>query len=219
VSVVTASLLAGSTSLEPEQAVKKVPTDHKVVALTFDDGPCPGTTPALLAILKARQVKATFFVLGEQVEKYPQLAAQIVNEGHELGSHSYTHRHLNSLSQGELEKELNESEKVFASIGSKPTLIRPPGGGYNDRLVRELKQRGYTTVLWSIDPRDWDHRSTQQIIDSVLGKVKPGAIILLHEGKSAPSTPAAVEVIIDRLRADGYNFITVSDLLQYYEIR
>lgn len=219
VGVVTASLLAGVMTMESGMAVKKVPTSHKVVALTFDDGPHPATTPALLAVLQAKQAKATFFVLGNRVQLYPNLAADIVNSGQELASHSYTHRFLNRLTPEELAEEIDKSEKVISAVGPKPTLIRPPGGGYNDRLVWELRQRGYTTVLWSIDPRDWAGKSVQRIVEIVVTQAGPGSIILLHEGEYAASTPAAVGIIIDRLRAQGYEFVTVSELLQYYEIR
>jgi peptidoglycan-N-acetylglucosamine deacetylase len=219
VGMITVSLLAGAMTMESGMAVKKVPTTHKVLAITFDDGPHPTTTPALLAVLRAKQARATFFVLGNRVKLYPNLAADIVNSGQELASHSYTHRFLNRLTPEELSEEIDKSEKVIDAIGPKPTLIRPPGGGYNDRLVWELRQRGYTTVLWSIDPRDWAGKSVQHIVDSVVSQAGPGSIILLHEGEYAASTPAALGIIIDRLRGQGYEFVTVSELLQYYEIR
>lgn len=219
VGVVTVTIMAGVVTMESGMAIKKVPTTHKVVALTFDDGPHPATTPALLSVLQAKQARATFFVLGNRVKLYPALAADIINSGQELASHSYTHRFLNRLTPEELTEEIDKSESIIAAIGPKPTLIRPPGGGYNDKLVWELRQRGYTTVLWSIDPRDWAGKSVQRIVDTVVNQAEPGSIILLHEGEYAASTPAAVGIIIDRLRGQGYEFVTVSELLQYYEIR
>ncbi|MDR3564980.1 MAG: polysaccharide deacetylase family protein [Negativicutes bacterium] len=216
---VTLSLLAGVVAIEPSLAIKRVPTTHKVVAITFDDGPHPLTTPALLTVLGVKQAKATFFVLGSQVKEYPELAGAIVHNGQELASHSYHHRYLNKLTPAELAEELDESEKVIAAVGPRPTLIRPPGGGYNDRLVRALRERGYTTVLWTIDPRDWAGGSSQRIANTVLGQIKPGSIVLLHEGECAAATPAAVGLIIDMLRNQGYELVTVSELLQYYEVR
>lgn len=216
---IVSMVMAHEAFLDTAKVIKKVPTTHKVAALTFDDGPDPHTTLRLLAVLKAKQVKATFFVLGSQAENYRGLLAEIVANGHEVASHSYTHRFLNKLSHGEFAEEIEKAEKAIGAAAPKPTLIRPPGGGYNDRLVAELKQRGYTTVLWSIDPRDWSGQSANQIIDAVTRKIEPGSIVLLHEGACANFTPEAVAGIIDRLRERGYTLITVSELLQYYEIR
>ncbi|EAX46667.1 polysaccharide deacetylase [Thermosinus carboxydivorans Nor1] len=211
--------MAHDTFLGTAKAITKVPTTHKVTVLTFDDGPHPHTTLQLLAVLKAKQVKATFFVLGSQAEKYPGLLAEIAANGHEIESHGYTHHFLNKLSQGELAKEIEKTEKAIGAVAPKPTLIRPPGGGYNDRVVAELSKRGYTTILWTIDPRDWCAQSADQIIGAVIRKIEPGSIVLLHEGACARYTPEALGVIIDRLQERGYTFITVSELLQYYEIR
>ena len=217
--VVALTLLECSWAMDTGEVIKKVPTSHKIVALTFDDGPDPVTTPHLLKVLSAKYVKATFFVLGEKAEKYPELLKCQVDAGHELAVHGYTHRYINRLTIEELNADLQESERVLSVVGVRPSIFRPPGGGYNDLKVAQLKQRGYTTVLWSVDPRDWEGRSVGQITNSVLKLAGPGSIILLHEGQCAPSTPAALAVIIDKLREQGYTFATVSELLQYYEIR
>jgi peptidoglycan/xylan/chitin deacetylase (PgdA/CDA1 family) len=212
-------LSAGGPLYTGDKAIKKVPTTHKVVALTFDDGPHPRTTPALLSVLKAKNVSATFFVLGTSVEKYPSLLADIVANGQEVASHSYTHRFINKLRHEEFENELDKAEKLIMNHAPKPTLFRPPGGGYNDRLVLEMKQKGYTTILWTIDPRDWDNKGAEAIAATVVNKVSPGAIVLLHEGDCAAATPAAVGKIIDILQEQGYKFVPVGELLGYYEIR
>lgn len=219
ISGVVALLLANTPAYNADRAIKKVPTSHKVVALTFDDGPDPATTGPLLNVLAARQARATFFILGTSAEKYPELLASIAAAGQEVASHSYSHRFPNKLSEEELAKELAMSEQILTTVAPKPALFRPPGGGYNDRLVHDLRQRGYTTILWSVDPRDWERRSAKQVFDTVVSRIEPGAIILLHEGECAAATPAAVGMIIDRLRQDGYEFLTVSELLQYYEMR
>ncbi|VBB06821.1 polysaccharide deacetylase [Lucifera butyrica] len=214
------SVAAGTYAVDyGDKIVKKVPTTHKVLALTFDDGPYPGTTENLLTVLKEKHVRGTFFVLGSNAERYPQLLAEIVANGHEVASHSYTHRFINRLSKNEFEQEIVKAENAISRIAPKPTLFRPPGGGYNDRMVSELAKRGYTTVLWSIDPRDWEGRGVEQIVNTVVKEAAPGGIILLHEGKCAKSTAAAVEILIDRLREKGYEFVTVSGLLRYYEMR
>jgi len=208
----------GHLSQECDRAIKKVPTTKKIIALTFDDGPHPKTTPALLALLEAQKVRATFFFLGENAEKHPDLVAAAA-AGHEIANHGYSHRYPNRRTREDFFADLARAETVIAKAAPAPVLFRPPGGGYNDRLVLELARRGYTTILWSIDPRDWERRDAGAIAAYVVGRAGPGAIVLLHEGDAAPATPAAVNQIIDRLRDQGYEFVTVGELLQNYEIR
>lgn len=217
---VLVALLAVSHALQDHsRAIKKVPTSHKIIALTFDDGPHPFTTRELLAVLSAKNTRATFFLLGENAVKYPDLLADIAAGGQEIASHGYRHQFPNKQPREELYADLAQFEAVVAAVGARPTLFRPPGGGYNDLLVADLAARGYATILWSIDPRDWERRSAAQIANAIVRQAKPGGIVLLHEGECAVNTPAAVVAVIDRLRADGYEFVTVGELLQYYEIR
>lgn len=214
-----ALLTAGHALQDHSPAVKNVPTAHRVVALTFDDGPHPHTTPALLEALAAKNVRATFFLLGENAARYPVLAAAVAAAGHELASHGYRHRFPNKLPPQELIADLEQAEAAIAAAGERPTLYRPPGGGYNDAMVDALTRRGYTTVLWSVDPRDWERRGAAQIAVTVVSRAAPGAIILLHEGECAANTPEAVGMIVDRLRSEGYEFVTVGELLRYREVR
>jgi Predicted xylanase/chitin deacetylase len=212
-------LVSGLALQDHSRVVKSVPTSHRIVALTFDDGPHPQTTPALLAVLEEKKVRATFFLLGENAAKYPSLVSAIAAGGQEIASHGFRHQFPNKLAREEFFADLIKAENSIAVAGERPALYRPPGGGYNDRLVGDLAERGYTTVLWSVDPRDWERRGAGETADSVTGKVFPGAIVLLHEGACAVNTPAAVRQIIDRLRSRGYEFVTVGELLQYYEVR
>ncbi len=193
--------------------VRQVDTISKVVALTFDDGPDPATTQALLEVLAKKQVKATFFLLGSQVETYPELAASITSQGHEIGSHNYSHAFLNRVSLAEYLEQVGRAETAISKVTPKPVLFRPPGGGYNDKLLEELQKRGYTTVLWSIDPRDWEGKTAEATTGLVVKQTKPGSIILLHEGSCARATPEAVGRIIEQLAGQGYSFVTVSELL------
>ncbi|SHJ69685.1 polysaccharide deacetylase family protein [Propionispora hippei] len=193
--------------------VGQVDTVKKIVALTFDDGPDPVTTQALLEVLAKKQVKATFFLLGSQVEAYPELAANITRQGHEVGSHNYSHVFLNRVSLAEFLEQVGRAEAAISKVAPKPVLFRPPGGGYNDKLVEELQKRGYTTVLWSVDPRDWEGKTAEATTRFVLKQTKPGSIILLHEGSCARATPEAVSRIIEQLAGQGYSFVTVSELL------
>lgn len=218
--IAAVALVAGGHALQDHgRAVKKVPTSQKIIALTFDDGPHPHTTAALLDILAAGNARATFFVLGESAERYPALLDAIAAAGHEIASHGYAHVFPNRRPRQELFADLDRAAAAIGRAAPPPTLFRPPGGGYNDELVSDLARRGYTTVLWSVDARDWERRSPEQTAAAVVRRAAPGAIVLLHEGECAAGTPGAVGRIISRLRAEGYEFVTVGELLQHHEIR
>lgn len=199
--------------------ISKVSTSHKVVALTIDDGPHYKVTPEILAVLKEKQVKVTFFVLGVNAEHFPKIFAQEVADGHEIGTHTYSHPSLPKLGPKKITEEFDKAEKVIAATAPKPTLFRPPGGFYNRQVIELARQYGYTTVLWSIDPHDWSRPPTEKVVEKVLKDTKPGSIILLHDGQYPLPTPQAIGTIIDRLRESGYEFVTVSELLQYNEVR
>lgn len=216
-------LLAGGVSteavLEHAQVIKKIPTTHKVVALTFDDGPQAQTTPELLAVLREKQVRVTLFVLGKNVQKNPQILAQAVADGHEIGSHGYSHKLFNKMRREQYQEEITKVEQLITPVAPQPVLFRPPGGGWNDSIADSLRQRGYTIVLWSVDPKDWARTSIQQVVQDVLKQVKPGSIIIMHDGQYRLPTPKATGIIIDRLREQGYTILTVGELLRYYEVR
>ncbi|MEN6414693.1 MAG: polysaccharide deacetylase family protein [Veillonellales bacterium] len=216
---VTVAGITKSNLIDETKVVKKVPTTHKVVALTFDDGPHYKTTPQLLAILKEKQVKATLFILGENAAQHPEILAQAVADGHEIGTHAYSHRALNKLPRDQVAEELDKAEKVIAVVAPRPILFRPPGGAVNDNVLAVALNKGYTTVLWSVDPRDWSRPSVAQVVNTVMHDVKPGSIVLLHDGQYPLPTPEAIVSIIDQLRAEGYTIVTVGELLQYYEER
>ncbi|HWR45986.1 polysaccharide deacetylase family protein [Sporomusa sp.] len=201
------------------QTISKVPTTHKVVALTIDDGPHNKVTPEILAILREKHVRATFFVLGVNVEKFPKIFAQEVADSHEIGTHTFSHPSLPNLSPQKISEEFEKAENVILSIAPKPTLFRPPGGFYNSQVLDTAHKRGYTVILWSIDPRDWSCPPTDRVVDNVLREIKPGSIILLHDGQYPLPTPQALGTIIDNLQERGYEFVTVSELLQYNEVR
>lgn len=200
-------------------AIRFVPTTHKVVALTFDDGPDPETTPRLLQTLKEKQAKATFFILGSNALKYPELVKQAANDGHEIGSHTYSHKYLNQMSPAEIETEMEQTNQLIRQLAHEPNVFRPPGGAWNDVIAIAALLRGQTTILWSVDAGDWRRPSIGRVVNRVLKNVKPGSIVLLHDGQPELPTPAMVAIIIDKLREQGYQFVTVSELLQYYEVR
>ncbi|HEY3425251.1 MAG TPA: polysaccharide deacetylase family protein [Negativicutes bacterium] len=201
------------------KVIKKVPTTHKVVALTIDDVPHYKTTPQMLAVLRAKQVKLTLFILGENAASHPEILAQAVADGHEIATHGYSHKLLTQMSRAACGEELDKAEKVICAVAPKPILFRPPGGAYNDAVLAEARSRGYTTILWSVDPGDWRRPSVDQVVNNVMNNVEPGSIVLLHDGQYPLPTPEAIGIIIDRLRENGYEIVTINQLLQYYEVK
>ena len=204
---------------EESHIIRRVPTNQKVIALTFDDGPNVKTTYEILKILKEKNVKATFFVLGENVAVHPEILQKAKEEGHEIASHSYTHRYLNKLSQEECSDEMDQAEKIIEQYATKPILFRPPGGLYDDKVIEEAQKRNYNVILWSIDTLDWQRPSVNSVVKAVTTKVKPGDIVLMHDGLYPMPTPKALPIIIDKLRANKYSIVTVGELLKYEELK
>lgn len=180
----------------------------KLIALTFDDGPSAATTPRLLDILQGRGVKATFFVLGTMAQGAPDILRREVAEGHEVASHTHYHNQLTQLNFGQVRAEALEMDRIFTEIlGTVPPFTRPPYGDWNSTVGEAL---GQPMILWSIDPRDWADRNASLVCNRVVSVAFDGAIILVHDIHA--STVDAVPCIIDNLRAQGYQFMTVSDL-------
>ena len=195
--------------------VSKIETQEKVVALTFDDGPHPRTTAEILDVLKEYGVRATFFNVDENALKRPELTAREVAEGHEVGNHTFTHINIRSLSEEEVKRQLLETEDaVTEAAGVKPTLFRPPEGRIGEEGERAAEELGYTVVLWSVDTRDWTHRTAYAIAETVTQNVKDGDVILCHDFISGEShTAEALRIFIPKLLEEGYEFVTVSELI------
>lgn len=208
------------TKLEEEvKAIRFVPTTHKVIALTIDDGPYFQTTPGIHQVLREKGIKATFFTMGLNAEKHPELLAKAVADGHEIGLHGYTHKLFTRLSEAEITEEMDRIDKLVASVAPPATLFRPPGGAYNAQILDMARRRGLQTIMWNIDTRDWARPGVDSVVNNVMKNVRPGSIILMHDGQYPLPTAEAIGIIIDRLKAQGYQFVTVSELLQYYEVR
>ncbi|MGL5512332.1 MAG: polysaccharide deacetylase family protein, partial [Sporomusa sp.] len=159
---------------DKSRVIKQIPTTHKVVAITVDDGPHTKATPEILAVLKEKKAKATFFVLGKNAENHPEIIAQAVLDGHEIASHAYSHKRLNKLPAAEVVAELERLEAALQTVAPRPTLFRPPEGAYNDNIVALVRERGYSTILWSIDTGDWRRVPVDQVVKTVLDNVRPG---------------------------------------------
>ena len=194
---------------------RSVSTDKKQIALTFDDGPHPSLTPQILQILAKYNVSATFFMVGQNVINYPQAAREVINAGHEVGNHTFTHPHIATLGDASIMEEIGRCEDALEELCEyRPHLLRTPEGAMSASLERCLAGEDYILVLWSLDTRDWDNKSTAGIVQAVLDNVKSGDIILMHDYISYHSkTPEALDVIIPALLSQGYEFVTVSELL------
>ncbi|WP_176611344.1 polysaccharide deacetylase family protein [Actinomadura sp. WMMB 499] len=197
-------------SPEPPPVRKIDCARSKCVALTFDDGPVPGTAE-LLDVLDANGVRATFFVVGEKAAEHPELVRREYLAGHEIGNHSYTHADLGEASKERVVSELRRTQDVIRSAtGLTPVLLRPPYGSMSKTLEREARRMGLAQVLWSVDPQDWSERDSGSVEKKIVEGVRPGGVVLMHDihGSSVDAVPD----IIERLRDDGYEFVTVSEL-------
>jgi len=195
-------------------------TSQKVVALTFDDGPYSPYTEQLLDILHEYNVPATFFLIGQNAEKNPDLVRRIVREGHQLGNHTYHHVDLLKNDRKTIAEEIDRTSNVIAAItGTAPHVVRPPHG-FRDPVVMEIMaERHLQVVEWSVMSRDWTNPGVEVIVDRTVGKVKNGSIILLHDGDGTASEASRIQSveatrrIIQTLMAQGYQFVTVDEIL------
>ncbi|MFH1371531.1 MAG: polysaccharide deacetylase family protein [Planctomycetota bacterium] len=176
------------------------------IALTFDDGPDDGNSEKILAILEEHSVKAAFFMVGEQVKKYPKVAERIASRGHLIGNHSLTHGSLRKLSPGEIEKELSITQQIIADVtGVSPKIMRPPMGRVSFRVVEIAKRLGLKTVMWTKSAKDYKMRGVDSILKRLNSKnIKVGDIILCHD-KYEDTANALPEILRD-LKSNGYYF-------------
>lgn len=193
--------------------VTAAPTRRNLVAMTFDDGPHPVLTPRLLDILKTRHIRATFYVIGRNVARYPDIVKRMVDEGHEIGNHSWQHPVLSRLGTASVLRELDRtSEAVYQAVRRIPVTMRPPYGALTGtQRAMILKDRDMPTILWSVDPEDWRRPGAQIVANRILGGARPGAIILSHDihSPTVKAMPAALDGLLDK----GYRFATVSMIL------
>ena len=190
--------------------------NEQMIALTFDDGPHPKYTPRILEILKRYGIKATFFVIGQNVEYYPGIIEQIIDGGHEIGNHTYRHKRTKMLNDEIFKEDVRHCDgKILQECDYKIKLFRPPEG-YVDEKVRSISEElGYSIILWNIDTEDWAHSSPAEIENNVIKNISAGDIILMHDYVSGKNgTIDALERIIPKLLSENYNFVTVSELIK-----
>ena len=215
VCVLAVALLLGLSSSAQSEAYRSVKTDSMQIALTFDDGPHPFLTERILDILSQYNVKATFFMVGENVVNYPDAARAVLAAGHEVGNHTFSHVHVKGLSKRGVLDELGRCEDALEELCEyRPHLFRPPEGAIDDYAAHCSDDFDYTLILWSLDTRDWENKDARQIADTVLSSVSPGDIILMHDYIGRQSkTPEALEILLPKLIEMGYEPVTVSRLL------
>ena len=204
-------------------------TPKKVIALTFDDGPSPNPTPQILDILKEKNIKATFFMIGQNLKNFPQIGKQVVADGHAIGNHTWHHwnRPMNEFTAA---REINDTAALlYKTTGVKTSLFRPPNGFLSNGLAAYARKQDDVVILWSIDSGDWRKRgvSVEGLVNHVLQKAKPGAIVLMHDGSGISTvglasslgslTVDALPKMIDELKKQGYEFVSVPELLQMQE--
>lgn len=189
--------------------------DRQTVALTFDDGPDPVHTPALLDVLAELDAKATFFLIGEGVAANPSVARRIARDGHELGNHTNCHRYLPLASSRSVERELVTTDREIAkATGIVPTIARPPWGGRSPWTVRAFARLAKRLVLWDVNSYDWKGKSSDEVIERVLDRARAGSIILMHEAREGGATTVEiVRRLVPALRARGFELVTVSAVI------
>jgi peptidoglycan-N-acetylglucosamine deacetylase len=208
-----AALKSPAPPKEPATTFNSVHVDGPYIAMTFDDGPSAVLTPKLLDLLAARHIKATFFVIGENVAEHPEIVARAAREGHEIASHSWSHPNLAKMSQESVRSQLQRTDDAIKSAtGKSPTLLRPPYGSITEPEKRWIHDEfGYDIVLWDVDPLDWKRPGPAVVRNRILKETRPGSIVLSHD--IHPGTIEAMPSTFDELEAKGFKFVTVSELI------
>jgi peptidoglycan/xylan/chitin deacetylase (PgdA/CDA1 family) len=203
-----------ATPAEPRITFNWVHVDGPYIAMTFDDGPNATLTPKLLDILAAHHIKATFFVIGENVVQHPEIVARAAREGHEIGNHSWSHPNFGKMSDDAVRRELRRTEDAIKSAtGTGPTLMRPPYGSLTARQKRWIHDEfGYQIILWDVDPLDWKRPGPALVCNRILKETRQGSIVLSHD--IHPGTIQAMPSTFDQLEAKGFKFVTVSELIR-----
>lgn len=203
----------------PDLLLLHGPTGSNKVALTFDDAPDTKYTPQVLDILKKYNVKATFFVVGQLVERYPNVVKRMTREGHVVGNHSYNHSLLTRLSDEQFQSQINKTQNLLKStIGYTPRLIRPPYGEITESQLLWATSHHFIIVNWNVDSKDWKQLSQAQVTSNVLNHARSGSIILQHSGggpgQNLSGTVDALPTIIESLQSKGYTLVTLPELLK-----
>jgi len=199
---------------DPSITFNSVHVDGPYIAMTFDDGPSATLTPKLLDLLAAHHIKATFFVIGENVAEHSEIVARAAREGHEIANHSWSHPNLGKMSGDSVRNQLQRTDDAIQNAtGKRPTLMRPPYGSITAREKRWIHDEfGYQIILWDVDPYDWKRPGPAVVRNRILKETQPGSIVLSHD--IHPGTIEAMPSTFDALEAKGFKFVTVSELIR-----
>lgn len=199
--------------VEPRVTFSFIDVDGPYIAMTFDDGPSQKLTPRLLDILAAHSIKATFFVIGQNVVDHPELVQRAAREGHEIGNHTWSHPNLGRMSDEGARRELQKTDDAIKSAaGVRPTLMRPPYGSITAHEKKWIHDEfGYQIILWDVDPYDWKRPGPTAVCNRIVKQTRPGSIVLSHD--IHPGTIEAMPATLAQLEAKGFKFVTVSQLI------
>ena len=211
-SVINSPAIVGASATTRQLPIYCVQRDDKAVSLTFDAAWGNEDTETLINILGKYGIKATFFVVGAWVDKYPESVKQLHDAGHEVMSHSNDHAHFSKLTQQQIIDNINAcNDKIEAVTGVRPSLFRAPYGEYDDHVISAVDSMGIHTIQWDVDSLDWKEISAEEIQSRVMKRVKPGSIVLFHN--AAKHTPEALPGILEQLLQEGHKIVPVSQLL------
>ena len=209
---ITSDVISTVASSARKLPIYNIETEEKNISLTFDCAWGAEDMPQILDTLKASGVKATFFVLGEWVDKFPEVIKRMAEEGHDVANHSDTHPHIASLGYEDIKKEItNANEKIEKATGKKNDLFRAPYGEYNDNVISAAEELGFYTIQWDVDSLDWKNLGKENILNRVLSKTKNGSIILMHNGTK--DTANVLDEMIKKLKEKGFNFRPTSEFI------
>ena len=210
--VVNHPAIVGASATTRQLPIYCVQRDQKMLSISFDAAWGNEDTQELIDILAQYNVKATFFVVGEWVDKYPESVKALHDAGHEVMNHSNDHAHMTQLSKEEIVADVEAcNDKIEAVTGVRPTLIRPPYGEYDDNVITAIRSMGMEPIQWDVDSLDWKNLSASEITQRVVNKVQPGSIVLFHN--AALHTPEALPGIIEALLQEGYTFVPISQII------
>jgi polysaccharide deacetylase family sporulation protein PdaB len=201
--------------IKTPQAIFKVDTREKKVALTFDISWGEVRAIPILDILKEKKVtKVTFFLSSQWSQRHPAIVKRMVDDGFEIASHGHKHDNYSKYSDEEIRSQIGKAHTILTELtGKRPSLIRMPNGDFDKRVLRIASDMGYTVIQWDTDSKDWMNPGVENIVQNVVSKAHPGDIILMHASDTCKQTHLALPTIIDKLRNDGYEFVTVSELI------
>ncbi|MBM7654969.1 polysaccharide deacetylase family protein [Neobacillus cucumis] len=200
-----------------QSLINEVNTSEKMIAVTFDDGPNPVYTTQLLDIFSEVQGKATFFMIGEQMNRHPEIVRKVYEQGHEIGNHTYSHAKMTELAEAECVEEVIRNEQlIYQLTGQKPVVLRPPYLDYNHETVSFMQQKGYPMIgALNLEAHDWEMPGVNHILSKSRECVKNGSILIFHDGYGDRSQSIeAVRILVSELKFQGYQLVTVSELLR-----